>query len=115
MFSRRLLSLLSEKERVSPLFPNEDALLSTFMRRVGVNPTDNNKFLPFVYCEQASVEKLKEANMCGLSKQFIVHGVREKQQLKIHFNSTLLNSLPSFCNLQNGYENLRNQCHTQVN
>ena len=29
--------------------------------------------------------------MCGLSKQFIVHGVREKQQLKIHFNSTLLN------------------------
>ena len=38
VFSRRLLSLLSEKERVSPLFPNEDALLSTFMRRVGVNP-----------------------------------------------------------------------------
>jgi len=58
------------------------------------------------------VEKLKEANMCGLSKQFIVHGVREKQKLKIHLNSTLLNSLPSFCNLQNGYENLRNQCHT---
>ena len=112
VFSGRLLSLLSEVAKASPLFPNEDALLGTLMRRVGVNPTDNNKFLPFVYCDPPSVEKLKEANMCGLSKQFIVHGVRGKQQLIMHFNSALLTSLSSFCTLQNSYENLRDRCHT---
>ena len=110
VFSGNLLPLLSEVSKTSPLFPNEDALLGFLMHRIGVKLTDNSKFLPFVYCSQKSTDELKEAYMCGLSRQIIVHDVKEQEQLKMHFNSALLNSLPSFCSLPDSYENIRDQC-----
>ena len=109
VFSGSLLPLLSEVSKSSPLFPNEDALLGSLMHRVGVKPRDNTKFLPFVYCISVS-EKFKEGKMCGISRQIIVHGVEGKKQLKMHFNSALLNYLPSFCTLNDSYENIRDQC-----
>ena len=112
VFSGDLLQpLLSEVSKESPLFPNEDALLGSFMRRIGVNPTDNTKFLPSVYC--AHPDKNREANMCSLTKQIVVHGVKGKQQLQMHFKSALLNSLPSFCSAlqdSNNFEEIRDQC-----
>ena len=112
VFSGSLLPLLSKVSKSSPLFPNEDALLGSLMRRVGVKPTDNTKFLPLVYCAHAN--KIREVNMCSLSRQIIVHGVREKQQLKMHFNSALFNYyLPSFCSGLQGngnYAEIRDKC-----
>ena len=110
VFSRNLLPLLSLVSKTSPLFPNEDALLGSLMHKIGVKPTDNVKFLPFVFCFPKSTDELKEAYMCGLSRQIIVHGVKEQEQLKMHFNSALLNFLPSFCSLPDSYENIRDQC-----
>ena len=108
VFSGNLLPLLFKVSKRSPLFPNEDALLGSLMHRIGVTPTDNLKFLPFIFCFPNS--KLKETYMCGLSRQIIVHGVKEQEQLEMHFNSALLNYLPSFCSLPDSYENIRDQC-----
>ena len=110
MFSGNLLPLLSKVAEISPLFPNEDALLGSLMLRVGVKPIDNVKFLPLIFCAMPLESELKEMNMCALSKQIIVHEVRGVQQLRMHFNNALLNSLSSLCTLESSYENIRDQC-----
>ena len=111
VFSANLLPLLSKFAETSPLFPNEDALLGSLMLRIGVKPIDNAKFLPLIFCVTPSQSKLKEMNMCALSRQIILHGVRGVQQLRMHFNNALLNSLSSLCTRESSYENIRDQCH----
>ena len=110
VFSGNLLPLLVNVSKTAPLFPNEDALLGSLMHRIGVEPIDHVKFIPFIFCEGNSQDELIEAQMCALSRQIIVHGVEGQQQLKIHFYNALLNSLPSLCSLQDRYENIRDKC-----
>lgn len=110
VLSGNLLPLLSKVSKASPLFPNEDALMGFLMHRLNVKPTDNLKFLPLLRCK-SEAERVKELSMCALSRQILMHRVSGAQQLKMHFNSALLNSLPSFCSLEESYENLRDQCY----
>lgn len=67
VFSGTLLPLLSMAAETSPLFPNEDALIGSLMRRAGVKPTDNTKFLPLVFCRHP--DKARQENVCGISAQ----------------------------------------------
>lgn len=110
VLSGNLLPLLAEVSQRSPLFANEDALLGSLMHRLGVQPTDHNKFLPLIFCEVPDMDRFREANMCGFSRQIVLHGVRDKHQLQIHFNSALLNYFPSFCSLETNYKNMRDHC-----
>ena len=110
VFSGNLLPLLVNVSKTAPLFPNEDALLGSLMHRIGVEPIDHVKFIPFIFCEGNSRDELIEAQMCALSRQIIIHDVEGQQQLKIHFYNALLNSLPSLCSLQDRYENIRDKC-----
>lgn len=110
VFSGSLLPSLAEVSQSSPLFPNEDALLGSLMYRLGVQPTDNNKFLPSIFCEIPDIDRFREANMCALSRQIVLHGVQDKHQLEMHFNSVLLNYFPSLCSLETNYENMRDYC-----
>lgn len=110
VFSGNLLPLLVNVSKTAPLFPNEDALLGSLMHRIGVEPIDHVKFIPFIFCEGNSQDELIETQMCALSRQIIVHGVEGQQQLKIHFYNALLNSLPSLCSLQDRYQNIRDKC-----
>ena len=110
VFSGNLLPLLFNVLKTAPLFPNEDALLGSLMRRISVEPTDQDRFLPFVFCHRNSTEELKQAHMCALSKHIVVHGVKEQQQIKMHYNNALLNSLPSLCSSQDTYKNIRDNC-----
>ena len=97
VFSGSLLSSLAEVSQRSPLFANEDALLGFLMYRIGVQPTDNNKFLPSIVCEIPDIDRFREKNMCALSRQIVLHGVQDKQQLEMHFSSFLvLNYFPPF-------------------
>ncbi|KAL9968133.1 hypothetical protein ACROYT_G026466 [Oculina patagonica] len=110
-----LLPLLAKVSKTSPLFANEDALLGSLLHRLGVQPTDNKKFLPSILCvfeltTAADMEKFQEANMCGLSRQIVLHGFREKRQLEMHFNSAILNYFPSFCSLRSNYKDMRDRC-----
>ena len=109
VFSGTLLPLLSNVSKTAPLFPNEDALFGSLMRRIGVEPTDNTKIIPLVYCERA--HKIQEERMCSLSKQFILHGVKGKEQLKMHFNSALFSSVSSLCSgLPDSDDEMRDRC-----
>lgn len=111
VFSGSLLSSLAEVSQRSPLFANEDALLGFLMYRIGVQPTDNNKFLPSIVCEIPDIDRFREKNMCALSRQIVLHGVQDKQQLEMHFSSFLvLNYFPSLCSLETNYENMRDHC-----
>ena len=111
MFSGTLLPPLSIAAETSPLFPNEEALLGSLMRRAGVKPKDNTKFLPLVFCRHP--DKAHQENVCGISKQIVVHGVKEKLQIQMHFSNALLNHQSLFCSsLQSSYnyEEMRNDC-----
>ena len=111
VFSGTLLPLLSIAAETSPLFPNEDALLGSLMIRAGVNPTDNTKFLPLVYCRHP--DKARQENVCGISKQIVIHGVKEKLQIQMHFSNALLNYQSLFCSSLRSsfnYEEMRNHC-----
>ena len=110
VFSGSLLPSLAEVSQRSPLFPNEDALLGSLMYRLRIQPTDNDKFLPSIYCEIPDIDRFRKANMCALSRQIVFHGVQDKQQLEMHFNGALLNSFPSLCSLETNYENMRDRC-----
>lgn len=113
VFSGNLLPSLAKVSKTSPLFANEDALLGSLMYQLGVQPTDNIKFLPSIFCGFSSgmeFTKFREANMCGLSRQIVLHWYKDKGQLKMHFNSAILNYFSSFCSLQENYENMRDQC-----
>ena len=90
MFSGTLLPPLSIAAETSPLFPNEDALLGSLMRRAGVKPKDNTKFLPLVFCRHP--DKVHKENVCGISKQIVVHGVKEKLQIQIAFQQCFAES-----------------------
>ncbi|KAJ7389974.1 galactosyltransferase [Desmophyllum pertusum] len=115
VLSGNLLPLLAEVSQRSPVFPNEDALLGSLMHRLGVKPTDNRKFLPIIYCPfyglDSESDRFREAHMCGLSRQIILHDIRDKRQLKMHFNSALLNYFSTFCSLQINYEEMRDHCY----
>ena len=111
VLSGSLLLSLAEVSQRSPLFANEDALLGSLMHRLGVQPIDNNKFLPSISCEISDRDRFREANMCALSRQIVLHGVQEKDQLEMHFNSALLNYFPSLCSLETMYENMRDHCY----
>ena len=112
VFSGSLLPSLAEVSQRSPLFPNEDALLGSLMHRIGVQPTDNNKFLPLIFCGLIFEieDRFRERNMCALSGQIVLHGVQEKYQLEMHFNSALLNYFPSLCSVETSCENMRDYC-----
>lgn len=110
VFSGKLLPFLVNVSKTAPLFPNEDALFGSLMHRIGVEPTDHVKFIPFIFCQGNSRHELRETQMCALSRQIVVHGIEGQQQLKMHFNNALLNSLPSLCSLQDSYENIRDNC-----
>ena len=112
VFSGSLLPSLAEISQRSPLFANEDALLGSLMYRIGVQPTDNNKFLPSILCELIfNIDTgFQEKHVCALSRQIVLHGVQNKHQLEMHFNSALLNYFPSLCSLETNYENMRDQC-----
>ncbi|KAJ7389973.1 galactosyltransferase [Desmophyllum pertusum] len=113
VLSGNLLPLLAEVSQRSPVFPNEDALLGSLMHRLGVKPTDNRKFVPLIFCPfygYLDANRFREAHMCGLSRQIILHRIREKRQLQMHFNSALLNYFPSFCSSQTNYKEMRDHC-----
>lgn len=105
-----LLPSLAKVSQRSPLFENEDALLGSLMHQLGVQPTDNNKFLPSIFCGISDIDRFREANMCALSRQIVLHGVKDKHQLEMHFNNALLNYFPSLCSLETNYEDMRDKC-----
>ena len=111
VISANLLPALNEVSQTSPMFANEDALLGSLMHRIGIQPTDNRKVLPLIFCRQsANVGWFRESHMCGLSRQIILHGIRAKQQLEMHFYSALYNYFPSLCTLRVNYEDMRDAC-----
>ena len=96
-------------------FPNEDALLGSLMHRIGVQPTDNTKFLPLIYCSNPERTRLV-ANICALSKQIVLHGVKERQQLRMHFSSAVFNNLAPFClafESNYDYGEIRDRCERE--
>ena len=108
VISANLLPALNEVSQTSPMFSNEDALLGSLMHRIGIQPTENPKVLPLVSCILS--DWFLESHMCGLSRQIVLHGIRGKQQLKMHFNSALYNYFPSLCTLRVNYEDMRDLC-----
>ncbi|XP_027038244.1 beta-1,3-galactosyltransferase 1-like [Pocillopora damicornis] len=110
VISASLLPALVNVSRTSPIFANEDALLGSLMYRIGIQWTDNQKFLPLIFCSHLNKYRFRDMHMCGLSRQIILHGIRGRLQLEMHFNSALYNHFPSLCSSHMNYEDMRDVC-----
>ena len=110
VISASLLPALVNVSRTSPIFANEDALLGSLMYRIGIQWTDNQKFLPLIFCSHLNKYRFRDMHMCGLSRQIILHGIRGRLQLEMHFNSALYNHFPSLCSSHTNYEDMRDVC-----
>ncbi|XP_022782663.1 beta-1,3-galactosyltransferase 1-like [Stylophora pistillata] len=110
IISASLLPALVKVSRTSPIFANEDALLGSLMYRIGAQWTDNQKFLPLIFCSQMDKYRFRDMHMCSLSRQIILHGIRGWQQLEMHFNSALYNQFPSLWSSGINYEDMRDAC-----
>lgn len=110
VISASLLPALVNVSRTSPIFANEDALLGSLMYRIGIQWTDNQKFLPLIFCSHLNKYRFRDMHMCGLSRQIILHGIRDRLQLEMHFNSALYNHFPSLCSSHMNYEDMRDVC-----
>lgn len=110
VISASLLPALVNVSRTSPIFANEDALLGSLMYRIGIQWTDNQKFLPLIFCSHLNKYRFRDMHMCGLSRQIILHDIRGRLQLEMHFNSALYNHFPSLCSSHMNYEDMRDVC-----
>ena len=110
VISASLLPALVNVSRTSPIFANEDALLGSLMYRIGIQWTDNQKFLPLIFCSHLNKYRFRDMHMCGLSRQIILHGIRGRLQLEMHFNSALYNHFPSLCSSHMNCEDMRDVC-----
>lgn len=110
VISASLLPALVNVSRTSPIFANEDALLGSLMYRIGIQWTDNQKFLPLIFCSHLNKYRFRDMHMSGLSRQIILHGIRGRLQLEMHFNSALYNHFPSLCSSHMNYEDMRDVC-----
>ena len=98
VFSGSLLEKLSRLSQEMPVFPNEDACLGTFMRRLGIKPKQDNRFLPFIFCDLDAPEStLFERPLCHFLGPIVIHGVEKISQIHIHYNVMLMAFVPSLC------------------
>ena len=96
LFSGHLLNKLYKVSRKTPIFPVEDALFGRLMDILGVPPTNDRRFLPFVACEN-SHETLFQRPMCHFKKPFVIHGVSDTQQIYMHYNVLIMTFVPTVC------------------
>lgn len=98
VFSGSLLGKLAQVSTKMPVFPNEDACLGTFMRKIGVKPTQDSRFLPFIYCDiDAPEDDLFERPLCHFLGPLVIHGVTGVSHIHIHYNVMLMTFAPTLC------------------
>lgn len=100
VFSGFLLKKLYEASKVSPLFPVEDACFGSLMKKIGVQPKNNLRFLPFVHCvfldEFVDKDPL-DRPVCEFLGPIIIHGLMPLKQLEMNFHVKLLTHAPMLC------------------
>lgn len=115
VFSGFLLGKLYEASKVTPLFPVEDACFGSLMKKIGVQPKDNPRFLPFIHCvfmDDFTDEDPLNRSVCEFLGPIIIHGLRPLKVLEISFHVKLLTHAPMLCKAsdKNGWLKSRKVC-----
>lgn len=96
VFSASLLPRLLQATRRVQRIPVEDASFGRYMDHIGIKPTNDNRFLPFILCEQ-SKQSLMDRQICSFQRPLVVHGVREILHIRMHYNVLLMTFIPTIC------------------
>ena len=112
LFSGSLLKKLDKASEASPLFAIEDACFGSLMRKVGVKPKDDLRFMPFLYCYLLDDrESLFDRPLCDFVGPIVIHGLRHYEQITLHFQIRLMTLIPSLCRgNDNGWLVTRKKC-----
>lgn len=112
LFSGSLLEKLKRASKTSHLFPIEDACFGSLMRKAGVEPEDNLRFMPFLYCYLLDDnEDLFARPLCDFVGPIVIHGLRHYEQITMHFQIKLMTLNPSLCQgNENGWLETRKIC-----
>lgn len=97
LFSGSLLKKLYKASQRSPLFAVEDACFGSLMRYIGVKPTDNLRFLPFIYCYFSEQQEVLERPLCEFLGPIVMHGISPLEMINMHYRIKLMTLSPSIC------------------
>ena len=96
VFSASLLRKILNASREVPLIPVEDACFGLYMQHIGIKPTENLRFLPFVFCDGEN-NRLNERPICHFRDPLVIHGIRDVLQIQTHYNVLLMTFMPTIC------------------
>lgn len=97
LFSGSLLKKLYQASKTSPLFAIEDACFGSLIAKVEVQPSNNLRFMPFLYCYFYEKQELFERPMCEFLGPIVIHGFSPYKQINMYYQIKLMTSSPSIC------------------
>lgn len=99
MISGSVLKNLTDKARSVHQIINEDAYVGLVMHALKVTPTDEARFLPYVFSKKG----INKRTMCNWRSNFLMHGVEPEKQIQMHWTRLAMRDYPSICE---GYVNI---------
>lgn len=99
MIKGEVLKNLTDKAKTMRQIINEDAYVGLVMHALGVEPTDENRFLPYVFSKKG----INKRTMCNWKANFLMHGVEPEKQIQMHWTRLAMRDYPSICE---GYVNV---------
>ena len=105
VISWNLLQALLSKSKTLKTIPIEDANVGNVLHSMGVNPSDIQDFLPFIYCNTSSVW---ERPPCDYVRPYVMHGIDSYGQLWMHYHVAVLSRIPSICKHDNKHRHKLN-------
>jgi hypothetical protein len=113
LFSGSLLRSLYEASKTSPLFPIEDACFGSLMKKIEVQPKNNLRFLPFIFCYYLDPSKDPlDRPLCEFLGPIVIHGLKPPKQIEMNFNVKIMTHARSICQSaeRNGWLTSRKKC-----
>jgi len=93
MIAGHILKNLTEKAKTINQIINEDAYIGLVMHALKILPTDDERFLPYVFTKRG----VSKRTMCNWKDKFLMHGVEPEKQIHMHWTTLAMRDYPSIC------------------
>lgn len=93
MLSGKILKNVTGKAKFFKQIRNEDAFIGIVMNFMNISPVHDKGFLPFVFTEK----ELRKRFACEWKSHFVMHDVKPRQQIVMHWSSIIMFKYPYIC------------------
>lgn len=93
MIAGDILKNLTAKAKLIGQIINEDAYIGLVMNDLKISPSDDERFLPYVFTKKG----VNKRTMCSWREKFLMHGVEPEMQIHMHWTTLAMRDYPSIC------------------